>query len=259
MHFIHDFHLTNPILFWFTLTNVLFAVFFMLLTFTSKKMVNGVNAFYKPLKFASSTAIYLATMAWFCSHLPMLNCELFSWVNVFLFTFEVGYIAIQAAREQPSHFNTSTPLYSALFALMGLAAVLIALYGAYVGWLFFTFIPSTLSPATLWAIRLGIILFFVFSLEGLLMGNKLSHAVGKAPDHKLVPLFKWSRANGDLRIAHFVGMHAIQVLPLLSLTIVSSTIGIVFVSLLYFLFAIYVFLQALKGQPLFRYNKIIHR
>jgi hypothetical protein len=250
MHFIQHFQSMNPVLFWFVLANTCLAGVFMVLTFTSHKMVNGVNGWYKPFKFASSTAIYLFTMAWFCTHLPMMDVQCFSWVNVGLFTFEVGYIALQAGRQQASHFNVSTPLYSLLFGLMGIAAVLIAVYGAYVGWLFFTFTPTTLTAATLWAIRLSLILFFIFSLEGLLMGSRLSHAVGTTTSQHTVPLVKWSRTRGDLRIAHFVGMHAIQVIPLFSLTLVKTVTGIVFVSLLYLVFALYVLWQALRGRPL---------
>lgn len=254
MNFLQNFQQINPVLFWFVLANVCSAGLFILLTFTSHKAVNGVNAWYKPFKFASSTAIYLFTMAWFCTHLPMLDVSLFSWVNVLLFTFEVGYIAIQAGRQQASHFNVSTPFYSVMFGLMGIAAVLIAIYGAYVGWLFFTFTPTTLSAATLWAIRLSCILFLIFSLEGLMMGSRLSHAVGAASADHFVPVVKWSKTRGDLRIAHFVGMHAIQVIPFLSMTLVKSVGGIVFVSGVYLLFALFVLWQALNGRPLIQHK-----
>jgi len=67
----------------------------------------------------------------------------------------------------------------------------------------------------LWAIRLSLVIFIVASLQGYLMGGRLQHSVGGADGTLGLPFLNWSRSVGDLRVAHFVGLHAIQVLPLL--------------------------------------------
>ncbi|MBI3235483.1 MAG: hypothetical protein HYZ42_15835 [Bacteroidetes bacterium] len=112
----------NETLFYFGLICLLLAVIFLVLTRTSNKQVNNVSAWYKPFKFAVSIGIYAWTMIWYCSYLPSFNMALFNWSVIILLGFEIVYIAIQANKAQLSHFNLSTPLYSALYGLMGLAA-----------------------------------------------------------------------------------------------------------------------------------------
>ncbi len=45
------------------------------------------------------------------------------------------------------------------------------------------------------------------------MSAQDSHAVGAEGGG--VPLFGWNRLGGDLRIAHFMGIHAMQAIPIL--------------------------------------------
>jgi NO-binding membrane sensor protein with MHYT domain len=84
------------------------------------------------------------------------------------------------------------------------------------------------------------------------MGSRLSHSVGALNDNSNWFIVGWSKTVGDLRVAHFIGMHALQVLPLLSYYLLKNTKWTIAVSILYGLLAIATLVQALQGKPLMR-------
>lgn len=251
-YFLETLRFRNELLFWFGWLCLLAAFVFFILSKLFPQHVLGINAWYKPLKFALSTLFYSWAMAWFISYLPSFNAPVFSWSVVVLLGFEVAYIALQAGRGQLSHYNVSTPVYSALFSAMALAATLVTLYTAYVAVLFFTNDFATLPNHYVWAIRLGLIIFVIFSFEGFAMGSRMAHTVGMDDGGKGIPFLNWSLSHGDLRIAHFIGMHALQVLPILSYYVLKNTMATVFAGLLYGLLAVLVLAQALNGNSIFK-------
>ncbi|MEA5259098.1 hypothetical protein VB264_14980 [Arcicella aquatica] len=249
MNFIETLKYRNEPLFYFGLICFVLAIIFLLLTKISSVQIAGANAWNKPFKFAFSIMLYAWSMAWYCYYLPSVNITLFNWSIIILLGFEIIYIAIQAGRGQLSHYNNSTPFYAFLYLLMGLAASLVTLYTAYIGILFFQYQLPNLPLAYLWGIRLGIIIFVIFSFEGALMGGRMTHTIGGEDGSIGIPLLKWSKKFGDLRVAHFIGMHALQGLPILAHYVIKNTKAIFIISTLYGLLALYTLIQALNGKP----------
>jgi hypothetical protein len=248
--FIYQLRTRNETLFYYGALCFILAIVFLALTRLSTTQVYNVSAWYKPFKFALSIALFAWSMAWYCDYLPDFNIRLFNWTVIILLSFEIVYIALQAGRGQLSHYNFSTPVYSTLYALMAVAATLVTVYTAYVGYLFFANEFPDLPQAYLWGIRAGILIFVVFSFEGFVMGSRLTHTIGGADGGAGLPLLNWSTKFGDPRISHFIGMHALQVLPILSFYVFKNTKATLVVAVLYGLLAVFTLVQALQGKPL---------
>jgi hypothetical protein len=195
------------------------------------RTITGAPAWLKPFKFAISTAIYSLTLAWifgWLSDWPRVR-RVVGWTTAIVFVAEVAIIDAQAWRGTTSHFNVSTPLDMVLFSVMGAAILLQTLVSVAVALALWRhrFTDRPLG----WALRLGMTLTIVGALTGPLMtrptaaqlaqartGGRVmiagAHTVGGVDGGPGVPVTGWSREHGDLRVPHFIGLHAVQVLAL---------------------------------------------
>jgi hypothetical protein len=226
-----------------------------------ERTVMGIDPWVKPIKFALANAVYLLTIGWLFYYLPE-SRRIKRRVEAAIagsIIIETALITLQAARATSSHFNFSSPISIAIFAIMGLMILLNTIMVVYLAMRFWR-TDLTISPPYLWGIRLGFLIFILANLEGFVMIGLMSHSVGVADGGAGLPLINWNTRGGDLRIAHFVGMHALQVLPavgyLLSLPGITRYLkrpldwlwatGIFYAAL-----ALFLFLQAMAGHPLF--------
>jgi hypothetical protein len=175
------------------------------------RLIMGINPWIKPMKFAVSITIYVWTVAWMLEFLPRPQ-KLIEWGVVATMIFEMICIAGQAARGTTSHYNQSTPFDLAVFVVMGLAIVFNTVLVARILWLFREPVPMPL--AMLWGVRLGLALFLAGSLDGFAMIANRAHTVGMPDGGPGLPLINWSTQAGDLRVAHFLGLHGLQLFPL---------------------------------------------
>lgn len=200
------------------------------------RTITGAPAWLKPAKFALSTAIYMLTLAGIFTLLPEWprTRRVVGWATAAIFVLEVAIIDVQAWRGTTSHFNVGTALDGALFAIMGSAIVLQTLTSTAVAVALWR---KTLADRALgWALRFGMVITIVGASTGGFMTRPTtaqlelarttgrmaivgSHTVGAPDGGRGLIGTNWSTAHGDIRIPHFVGLHAMQVLPLLALAV----------------------------------------
>jgi hypothetical protein len=247
-----DILLQNKILFW--LGSLHFLVFVLLLLYYpfNNTIVLGINSVIKPMKFALSIGIYAWTMAILLHYVQDVDkVQLYSWVAFVTMSFEQWAITRQALRGELSHFNQQ----SVLFPLMGIAIFTVTLWTAYMTYVFIQQKTYNLSPTMVLSIKIGLIYFVVFSLFGGYIVRSQGHTVGAPDGGEGLWLLNWSQFFGDLRVAHFFGIHSLQVIPLFALCMerfsseAFSFRAVVVFSVVYLMYVLYTLAQGLMGVP----------
>lgn len=221
------------------------------LTLLTTRQVLGINAFIKPAKFFVSIWLFAWTMGWYVGLLRQQRAaRIYAWVVAIGMAIEMVIILGQAAQGQLSHFNVSSAINGLLFSIMGVTITVVALWSGYIGYLFLVQRPAGVSASYLWGIRLGILVFVLFSFQGFMMAGRLAHTVGAPDGGPGLPILNWSTRYGDLRIAHFFGMHALQLIPLFGYYIARRPRQVMLASAIYVILLAGLLMQALAGKPL---------
>ncbi|GAA2563295.1 hypothetical protein [Pseudonocardia hydrocarbonoxydans] len=243
-------------LFWFAAAMVALTAVLLVAAVVDQRTLLGAPLWFKPLKFSVSLAAYAATLAWMLGQLREPALRRTGWAIAVAGAVEIVIIVGQAARGVRSHFNDDTLADSLLFAVMGATIAVLYLATAAIA-LRFLREPGRDRAAGL-AIRLGLLVGLVGMGVGVVMSVIGSHAVGVADGGPGLPFVGWSTTGGDLRIGHFVGMHALQALPLLAAALAATgrfteatrSRAVTVAAVAYGAVVLLVTWQALRGQPL---------
>ena len=194
-----------------------------------RRTLAGAPIWAKPFKFAVSGALYFATWSWLVSLLPRFR-RTASWLTNFLvliFAAEYVLLVFQAARGRASHFNNATPQDALIYNVMG--KMIMGLWVATLVLTVLVLFTKVPDRASFWAVRAGAVLSLAGISLGILMTSPTAqqlaqwqtggtpdmvgaNTVGLADGGPGLPILGWSTVAGDLRIPHFVGMHALQAL-----------------------------------------------
>ncbi|MFT2706879.1 hypothetical protein [Clavibacter zhangzhiyongii] len=193
------------------------------------RIVTGAPVWDKPAKFSLSILVYAVSWAWLIARLPRFRrtAHRLGTVVAVALVVEQGVIVGAAAAGTASHFQVATPLATALWGVMAVSITVLYVCASVTSLAVLRLrLPD---PALTLGIRAGAVIALVGMGLAYLMtsptaaqladfhGVAGAHAVGAADGGPGLPVLGWSTTAGDLRIPHFVGMHALQLLPVASL------------------------------------------
>jgi hypothetical protein len=139
------------------------------------------------------------------------HSQVFVWITALLIStslFEVAYISYQASQGAASHYNVSDPFHAFMFGLMAIAAVGLTASQAWLAWEIWKEPRGAGMPVETLAVIIGLVLTFVLStISGFMLGGN------QAPAGQGLPIVGWHFYK-DIRPAHFLGVHAQQLIPL---------------------------------------------
>jgi hypothetical protein len=224
-----------------------------------RTLQSGIGVWVKPAKFFFSVGVFALTSAWFFGYMRAdrrASRTMRATVAVLIATgtLELVYICWQAAHGLESHFNLTTPFYQMMYGLMGIAAVLLIGTTLPLAWQIGRHPAPGVQRSFIAAVVIGLVLTFLLGggLGGY-MSSQAGHSVGQVGGH--VPVFGWNRLGGDLRVAHFLGIHAQQAIPMLAAMTAAGRARARWAVLLlgtigYVVLTLAVFAQAVAGRPL---------
>lgn len=238
---------------------VLFILFFSFMLMDSRTLL-GLNVWIKPMKFAISISIYTLSLAFIMKYARNMRVQRFvSYGTSVALIIEILIISLQAGRGTKSHFNNETLLEVSLFTIMGIMIIFTTVCAiALLIHLIRTKI--NLPPHLAFSLRLGLSISLLGSVIGGYMSSGTQNTVGGSSGGKGLPFLNWSVEVGDLRVAHFFGLHALQLIPLLTYLLTmkiedkrtKQRIALVVVCI-YIVLVVGLFAQAILGMPFISY------
>mgnify|MGYP000022005407 FL=1 len=245
---------------------------------TDSRELLGVSVWEKPLKFLISATFYATTFSWLYTFVEKGKGLASKMGNVIALMLIVELVVIvgMASVGSTSHFNVSTPFNIAIWSLMATAIsiVWLATFSLSTGLWNSQIMSADLRLAVRWSIGLGLAgMGIAFTMtppqpQQVLPENWAgiagAHTVGAADGGPGLPFLGWSTQAGDLRISHFLGLHALQVLPLIA--VVSSILVtnyfvrraiIMGAGVAYALLIAFTYVQALLGETIVQPSTLI--
>jgi hypothetical protein len=247
-NFFRELKKRNLFLFWFGIFNFFGALFVFSIWGFDKNLSFLI---FKPIKYFLSIGIFSWSIGWSIYYLyPQILRSLYSWIVILTMFIHNGIVLLQTLRGVSVHkYNNLLPLDSLLFNLMSGCMLLLFLCILTLTLHFFFQDKIATSQHYTWGIRMGLVILFCSSLIGGWMLFRMSHTVGGNDGSAGLAFLNWSRRFGDLRVALFFGVHAFQIIPLVSHFFLTTKKQVIVFSVFYSFIIIAFFCLAIMKIP----------
>jgi hypothetical protein len=243
---------SSPLMWWTSLAFLAGFAICVILAVADPRLFNGISVWTKPAKFYLSLALHMLTLSFGIAMLPQVvrvafSTRLAAATMAAMAILEMVYISFRAARAEASHFNISSELAARLYDAMGLGAAMMMVATFWLGAQLLRHGPRNLLGRATGA---GFVMAAALTLlVGFTLGAMGSHWIGgDQTDATGLPLFGWSTTGGDLRAAHFAGLHLMQGLPAVAL--IGSRTAVIAAAVAGLALTLAAYAQALMGLPL---------
>ncbi|HZE22502.1 MAG TPA: hypothetical protein VE054_00800, partial [Blattabacteriaceae bacterium] len=177
----------------------------------------AVNPWIKPIKFSMSFSTFASTIS-----LLLLALRIPKWQLTLVRRAIAASVAMEILSLAAQAWRSAYHLAGQSLLDTSLAQVtnsMVMVNTAIVCWMLALFCANRVQTDRIdWpmvsAIRYSIMIFLAGNAIGGYMLARGSHTVGAADSGAGLPFVNWSVIGGDLRIAHFIAIHAIQIVPL---------------------------------------------
>ncbi len=256
--FAGDLHSAGPLLSWMAWALLLAAPIYALAALTTASA--GTSPWIKPIKFSISFATYAWALIFFLRSLSLsrLQSAIARYAIFISVVIEMLCLSLQAWRTQAhvpaTWLDSAVAQWMTAMIMVNTVVVMTVL-----AWFCHGKRIKPADAAFIAAIRFSIVIFLAGNAIGGYMLERGAHTVGAADGGPGLPFVNWSTIAGDLRISHFIAIHAIQVLPLFAYAVAQiwpsqlrkRMVAVLAAGVFFSLLILFTFVQAALGRPLF--------
>lgn len=235
----------NGILLWYGVINFILFIFCIGFSLFDDTQVLGKNAWVYPFKYYFSIGIFVWSMGWYLYYLNnTIQRNILIWAFLLTTLVQSTFVLINSIRGKPSFYNPDTAFDKMMFGIQTINNIIFIVLMIVTTYLFYFQKKNSKSQHFTWAIRMGMLIFLVGLFIGVYMILLNNHAIVDTIKLK-------NEKQGNFKVPFFLGIHGLQIIPLLSYYFFQNKKQVINFTLLYFIMLVVFFVMAVLNIRIF--------